>query len=265
MTASAIYTGSVVHARWKPVRHRLRYRALYLLLDLDELAELTRRLRLFSTRRFNLFGFRARDHADGSDRSLRLQVETHLRRAGIEPDGGPIRLLAMPRVLGMVFNPLSVYFCHRADGSLAALLYEVNNTFGERHSYLIPTAGDVACAADKVLRQSCAKRFYVSPFLDMSLTYHFRVTVPDERASVVVQTHDADGPILTALFAGTRAPLTDANLCRAFLRHPLLAMQVLGAIHWEALKLWRKGMRLRPRPTPPVEAVSITLPAEPNR
>jgi DUF1365 family protein len=264
MTASAIYTGSVIHARWKPVRHRLRYRALYLLLDLDELPDLGRRLRLFSIRRFNLFGFRERDHGDGRDRSLRLHVETHLRRAGIEPDGGAIRLLAMPRVLGTVFNPLSVYFCHRADGSLAAVLYEVNNTFGERHSYLIPAASG-AGAADKVLRQSCAKRFYVSPFLDMGLSYHFRITVPDERSSVVVQTHDAAGPILTAMFAGTRAPLTDASLCRAFLRHPLLAMQVLGAIHWEALKLWRKGLRLRPRPAPPAEPVSITLPAEPNR
>ncbi|HTO82288.1 MAG TPA: DUF1365 family protein [Methylomirabilota bacterium] len=265
MSASAIYTGRVMHARWRPVRHRLRYEALYLLLDLDELPELSRRLRLFSTRGFNLFGFLERDHGDGGDRSLRLYVETHLRRAGIEPDGGPIRLLAMPRVLGTVFNPLSLFFCHRADGTLAAVLYEVNNTFGERHSYLIPATRDAGATADRVLRQSCAKCFYVSPFLDMPLTYHFRVAPPADRASVVVQTHDADGPILTAVFAGTRAPLTDANLCRAFLRHPLLAMQVLGAIHWEALKLWRKGLRVRPRPAPPDEAVSITLPADMNR
>ena len=266
MTVSAIYTGSIVHTRRKPVRHRLRYRALYLLLDLDELAEIGRRLRLFSTRRFNLFGFRDRDHGDGHDGALRLYVETHLRRAGIEPDGGAIRLLAMPRVLGTVFNPLSVYFCHHADGSLAAMLYEVNNTFGERHSYLIPVSGGGdGAAADTVLRQTCVKRFYVSPFLDMTLTYRFRVMLPAERASVVVQTLDADGPILTAVFAGTRGPLTDANLCRAFLRHPLLAMQVLGAIHWEALKLWRKGLRLRSRPAPPAEPVTITLPAETNR
>jgi DUF1365 family protein len=261
MSASAIYAGRVLHARWRPVRHRLGYRALYLLLDLDELPELSRRLRLFSTGGFNLFGFRERDHGGGSDRPLRSYVESHLRRAGIEADGGPIRLLAMPRVLGTVFNPLSVYFCHRADGTLAAVLYEVNNTFGERHSYLIPAG----TTAGGVLRQSCAKCFYVSPFLDMKLTYHFRVAPPGERASVVVQTHDSEGPILTAVFAGARAPLTDANLCRAFLRHPLLAMQVLGAIHWEALKLWRKGLRVRPRPAPPHQAVSITLPADMNR
>ncbi|HTY69073.1 MAG TPA: DUF1365 family protein [Alphaproteobacteria bacterium] len=261
MSASAIYTGRVMHARWRPVRHRLRYRALYLLLDLDELPELSRRLRFFSARRFNLFGFRERDHGAGAGRPLRSYVEDHLRQAGIEPDGGPIRLLAMPRVLGTVFNPLSVYFCHRADGTLAAMLYEVNNTFGERHSYLIPAGA----AADAVLRQTCAKCFYVSPFLDMPLTYHFRVAPPGERANVVVQAHDAGGPILTAVFAGARAPLTDANLWRAFWRHPLLAMQVLGAIHWEALKLWRKGLRVRPRPAPPTEAVSITLPADMNR
>lgn len=160
----------------------------------------------------------------------------------------------MPRVLGMVFNPLTVYFCHRADGGLQAMLYEVNNTFGQRHSYLIPVTGDVRGA----LRQRCDKRFYVSPFMDMGLSYAFRVTLPDESLSLGVDAHDAAGPVLLAAFTGRRRPLTDARLLAAFLAHPLLAGRVLGGIHWGALKLWWKGMRLRPRPAPPAEAVTIS-------
>ena len=265
MTVSAIYTGIITHTRVKPVRHRLRYRGLYLLLDLDELSVLERSLRLFSTNRFNVFGFFARDHGDGKDQPLRAQIETSLRHAGIEPDGGAIRLLCMPRVLGTVFNPLSVYFCHRADGALAAILYEVHNTFGERHSYLIPVQPDEAGNVPRVIRQSCAKNFYVSPFMDMALTYHFRVGPPGERVSVVIGAHDADGPVMSAAFAGTREMLSDANLVKVFIRHPLLALQVLGGIHWEALKLWRKGLKLRSRPAPPAEPVSIAQSAQANR
>jgi DUF1365 family protein len=250
---SAIYTGSVVHTRLRPVHHRLRYRVLFLLLDLDELPALEQRLRLFSSRRFNLFSFRARDHLDGTDTDLRVQVERALRDADIIPDGGPIRLLCMPRILGGAFNPLSIFFCHGADGALRAVLYEVNNTFRQRHSYLLPVTDP-----DEVpLRQACAKRFHVSPFMDMDLRYRFRLVPPGAKAAVAIDVRDEDGTIMSAGFAGRRSALTDANLWRGFLRHPLLAVRVLGGIHWEALKLWRKGLRLRPRPAPPPTAISI--------
>jgi DUF1365 family protein len=253
MTVSAIYAGRVVHTRARPVRHRLSYRSFHLLLDLDELPQLAAGLRLFSTERFNLFGFSGRKHGDGSATPLRQQIDQHLCRAGIDPEGGAIRLLCMPSVLGASFNPLSIYFCHGADGRLSAVLYEVNNTFGQRHSYLIPLSDRTSTP----LRQSCAKQFHVSPFMEMAMTYHFRVTPPAERVAVAISAVDAAGPMLTAAFAGERRDLTDANLARAFLRHPLLALQVLGAIHWEAAKLWRKGLSSRPRPLPPSEPVSI--------
>jgi DUF1365 family protein len=253
VTLSAIYAGSVVHTRLRPVRHRLRYRMLSLLLDLDELPELARRLTLFSVNRWNLFQFRDRDHGDGTDTKLRPQIETQLRRAGIEPDGGPIRVLCMPRIAGMVFNPLSVFYCHRRDGALAALLYEVNNTFGQRHSYLIP----IGAQGQPELRHFCAKQFHVSPFMDMAMTYHFRLALPAERVAVAIEGRDAAGPVISAAFAGRRSPLTDWHLLKAFLRHPLLAMQVLGAIHWEALKLWRKGVKIRRLPPLPADPVSI--------
>src|SRR5262245_25752722 len=126
-----------MHRRIKPKPHKLRYRVFWALLDLDELPALSRRLRLFSFERFNLFGFYTADHGDGSDISLRDQAEKHLADAGIDLDGGAIKLLCMPRILGFVFNPISVYYCYRRDGGLAALIYEVHNTFGQRHSYLI--------------------------------------------------------------------------------------------------------------------------------
>ncbi len=253
---TALYVGSVVHTRLRPVRHRLRYRMMTLLLDLDELPLLSRRLRLFSAERFNLFAFFGRDHLAGDDTPLRIQVETQLARAGIAPDGGRIRLLCMPRVFGAVFNPLSVFFCHAANGDLRAVLYEVNNTFGQRHSYLIP----VSDPQQRVHRQRCAKQFYVSPFMEMAMDYHFRIVAPAHRVSIAIEAHDASGPILSAGFTGQRLALSDASLLRTLLRHPMLAAQVLGGIHWEALKLWRKGMRIQPRPAPPPEPVTI-LPA----
>lgn len=256
MTISAIYHGQVVHTRFRPVHHRLQHRLMWLLLDLDELPMLARRLRLFSLNRFNLVDFRDRDHGDGSSVPLRAQVEKALAGAGLEPDGGAIRVLCMPRVLGTVFNPLSVFFCHRADGRLRAMLYEVNNTFGDRHSYLIPIAGDAA--HQSVLRQSCAKQLHVSPFMDMAMTYHFRVTPPGGRAVVAIEGRDAEGPMIAAVFAGRRHDLTDANLLRACATRPLLGVQVLGAIHWEALKLWRKGVRWRARPQPRADGMSVT-------
>jgi uncharacterized protein len=256
---SAIYSGSVAHTRFRPAHHRLHYHMFTLLLDLDELPKIAASVRVLSFNRFNLFGFHERDHLAGDSEPLRIQVERQLARAGVSLDGGAISLLCMPRVLGGAFNPLSVFFCYGAEGELRAVLYEVHNTFGERHSYLIPTTDPWA----EVQRQQCDKRFFVSPFMEMAMHYHFRLTMPAERATVAIEAHDTNGRILSACFAGRRQELTSANLLRAFTRHPLLALQVLGSIHWEALKLWRKGVRWRPKPPPPGEQVSIIQPQRP--
>ena len=252
MSVSGLYRAEVIHVRHKPVAHRLHHRALYVLLDVDEAPSLARRLRFFSCGRFNLVSWHERDHGDGGARQLRVQIEAHLARAGIDLEGGPIRVLCMPRVLGMVFNPLSIFFCHARDGRIAAVLYEVNNTFGERHAYLIPAAEEAG-----VLRQRCEKRFYVSPFMPMALTYSFRLAEPGERLAVRITARDSTGKVLTAALGARREALADRRLLRAALRSPLLAWQVLAAIHWEALKLWRKGLPLRPRPPAPGRAVSF--------
>jgi DUF1365 family protein len=252
---SCLYTGTVMHRRFKPRAHKLSYRVFWALFDLDELPRLSARLRLFSLERFNIFGFRNADHGDGSGRPLRQQVEAHLAAAGIALDGGAIRLLCMPRLLGFVFNPISVYYCYHRDGALKAMLYEVHNTFGQRHSYLIPVDAD----SSEPLEQRCLKAFYVSPFMDMDIAYRFRVKPPAERVTLVIESADAKGPVLTASLAGTRQELTDAALLRTFAAFPFMTLKVVAGIHWEAAKLWVKGMRLRPRPPAP-EPLSIVAP-----
>ncbi|UOK72433.1 DUF1365 domain-containing protein [Ancylobacter polymorphus] len=252
--ASALYAGEVMHVRLKPRRHRLAYRLFSLLLDLDEIDGLDRRLRLFSRGRFNLFSLHDRDYADPAAGPLKAQVERLLVAAGLEPDGGPIRLLTLPRLLGYAFNPLSVYFCHRRDGALLALLYEVNNTFGQRHSYLIP----VAPGEGTPLRQKAEKRFYVSPFMDMGLTYAFRVHPPGEDLRIAILASDTEGPVLSAVHSATRRPLNDGELLRAALSYPLLTLKVIAGIHWEALFIWAKGIGLRPRPKAPDAPVTVS-------
>lgn len=237
--ASALYAGGVVHQRLRPRRHRLQRRVFWLLLDLEEIDGLDRRLRLFSRNRPNLFSFFDRDHGDGSGRTLKAQVEARLAAIGVDLAGGAIRLLTMPRVFGYVFNPISVYYCHAADGRLAALSYEVSSTFGERRWYdlAVPPGDDGG-----PFRQSCAKSLYVSPFMEMEMRYRFRGHAPDERVALTVGCDDADGPLLSASLWGERRPLTNGALARAALAFPLLTWKVVAAIHWEALRLWLKGV-----------------------
>lgn len=267
MTASGLYVGEVVHRRSRTFEHRLHYRVWMVLADLDELEGLQDRLRLLGRGRFGLISFRPSDHGDRSGHPLRAQVENHLAQAGIDIAGGPIRLLTMPRILGYGFNPISVFFCHTPDGALAALLYEVTNTFHERHSYLVavpsppPPGGGgppeaVEGAGPALIRQTADKQLFVSPFMDRDLTYDFTVRPPGDAVSVVVAVRRGDTPILTASFAGQRRPLTDGQLLRAFLTHPLLTWKVTLGIHWEALKIMFKGARYRHRGAPPVHPVT---------
>jgi hypothetical protein len=252
VTHSALYDGLVTHQRHSPRRHALRYRLFQLLIDLDELPSLDRRLRLFAHNRLALFSLHDHDHGAGDGRPLRQYVEATLRDAGLDIAGGPIRLLTLPRVLGYVFNPLSLYYCHRPSGELVAVILEVTNTFGERHSYLVEAgSGDV-------VRRSCAKAFFVSPFLGLEMTYDFRLTQPGERVATAIHGRDLAGDlVIAATFAGERRALDDAALLRAFLSHPLITLKVTLGIHWEALKLLTKGVRLRRKPSPPSRPVSV--------
>ncbi len=237
---SAIYRGEVVHERRRPKRHRLRYRVFSMLLDLDELPALDRRFRLFGYNRWAPLAFFDRDHGPTSGAALRPWVEARMREAGLEPDGGRIRLLCYPRIFGYVFNPLSVFFCYRQDGTLAAILYEVCNTYSERHTYVMPVRDPEAA----VIQQECAKALYVSPFIGMDADYRFRIIAPAGTVSIVIRQEDAQGLLLAAAFRGQRLALSDRSLARSLVAFPLLTFKIIAAIHWEAAKLWAKGFRV---------------------
>lgn len=249
---SALYVGRVRHHRFRPRPHALTYRVFWMLLDLDEVEQLSAKLKFFSHDRFNLYALRMSDFGDRSGRPLRPQIEQVLEKAGIAHDGGPIRLLTMPRILGYAFNPLSTYFCYRRDGSLCATVYEVHNTFGEIHSYVAPAA-----TADGVTRQETGKVFHVSPFMDLDMLYLFTVTPPEDRVSVAIEGSDPEGRLITAVLSGERMELSDAALLRLLATHPLLTLKVTAAIHWHALRLLAKRISWRRHPGAPAHAFSL--------
>lgn len=238
---SALYSGRVVHERMRPKRHRLSYRVFMLLLDLDEIDALDRSLKRFSRARLNLIGFHDRDHLDDPDASLKEVALAKLRAEGL--DAARISVLAMPRILGKGFNPLSVFFCHDADGKLVATIHAVRNTFGQRHDYVLPARRTVGGWVE----QDARKAFYVSPFLPMDLRYGFEIAPPAEAVHVGVDVLDEEGLVLAATFSGERRDLTDPAIWKALAGHPWQVAGILAAIHWEALKLVAKGFRIFPQ------------------
>jgi DUF1365 family protein len=247
--AAALYVGDVMHARLKPMGHRFSYRVMSLLIDLDRLGEADAQTPLFGVNRAALYGFHERDHGPRDGSSLRAYAQTCAAPHDIDLTGGRVLLLCYPRLLGYTFNPLSTFFCYRADGALAMIIYEVRNTFGAIHAYALPVRpGEQSCAG---IRQQQAKLFYVSPFLEMAMRYHFRVSPPGEAVKLRILETDAEGPVLAATFNGRRRALTSAALLRAFVGLPLVTFKIMAAIHWEALRLWIKGARLVPRPADP--------------
>ena len=249
---ACLYSCRVMHRRRVAPLYRFVYRVFYLLLDIDRIDEAARGTRLFSHNRFNLLAFHDRDHGDRSGR-LRPWAEALLGGAGIALDGGRIRLLALPRLLGHVFNPISLWYCEHRDGSLRAVVAEVSNTFGERHCYLL-SAGGAPMAYEAPLDK--AKCFHVSPFMDLEGRYRFNVGAPGERLRLVIHETRQGLPLLDAAMAGERRPLRDGTILRLAALMPLMTLKVVVAIHWEALKLWLRGARFHSKPAPPGAEIS---------
>jgi uncharacterized protein len=243
--AAALYVGQVMHARLKPFLHRFSYRVMSLLIDLDRLDEANGLSRLFGVNRAALYSFHEIDHGPRDGSSLRAYAQACAQAHDIDLTGGRVRLLCYPRLFGYAFNPLSVYFCHRADGDLALIIYEVRNTFGEIHAYVLPVRPEDASLAG--IRQVQDKTFYVSPFIAMASRYHFRISPPSDYFRLRILQTDEDGPLLAATFAGARRRLTSASLLRSLVLLPLVSFKIIAAIHWQALRLWVKGARLVPR------------------
>jgi DUF1365 family protein len=226
-----------MHARLKPMGHRFSYRVMSLLIDLDRLAVADRLSPLFGVNRAALYSFHEADHGMRDGSSLRAYVQRCAAERGIDLTDGRVLLLCYPRLLGYTFNPLSVYFCHRADGELALLIYEVRNTLGDIHPYVLPVAPDEISDAGVRQQQD----------IEMAMRYHFRVRPPGARVQLRILETDREGPLLAATFNGRHRMLNTKELLCAFFAFPLVTMKVMAAIHWEALRLWLKGARLVPR------------------
>lgn len=251
--------GSVRHARLRPAAHRFAYRSFFLRLPLRALARRPLALRWLTVNRSGLFSLRDADHGDG--RPALAWIEATLAQAGIVDADGEIWLHTFPRVLGYVFNPVSFWLCHRADGALRAIVCEVNNTFGEKHCYLLAHADGRPLRWGEEL--GAAKAFHVSPFCRVAGRYRFRFMLAAPRAGAEgarfiarIDHDDADGPLLLTSIEGRLAPLTDAALARAFFAYPAFTFGVMARIHWQALKLWLKRVPFFSKPAPP--AVLLT-------
>src|SRR6202040_1011864 len=200
--AAALYFGKVMHARLKPVGHRFSYRVMSLLIDLDRLDAADRQSPLFGVNRAALYSFNEADHGDRDGSPLRTYAQVRAAEHGIDLTGGRVLLLCYPRLLGYTFNPLSVYFCYRADSGLALIIYEVRNTFGAIHAYALPVKpGEMS---DAGIRQEQDKLFYVSPFVEMAMRYRFRVLPPGDCVKLRILETDSEGPLLAATFNGRR-------------------------------------------------------------
>ena len=235
---SSIYTGNVIHKRFKPKIHSFNYKVFSLLIDLSELELLDKKLKLFSYNKFNIISFYNKDHGPRDSSSLKNWVEDNLKKNNIDTNGIQIKLLCYPRIFGYVFNPLSVFYIYDKNLNLISILYEVKNTFGEQHTYIFKSDKN-----QNLIQHVCKKKFHVSPFIEMDCTYFFRVLKPTNKISVIIDQHDNEGKILYASQDGTRIDLNNKNLILSYLKHPLMTFKIILAIHFEAFKLWAKGIK----------------------
>jgi len=251
--AAVIYTGRVMHRRERPLDYRFSYPVFSLLLDIDAVEALAASSRLFAYNRTGLFAFHDRDHGPGDGSPLRPWMEQLLQHHGIDLEGGSIQLLCFPRLLGYAFNPLSIWYCRHRDGALRAVLCEVRNTFGERHSYLLHDAGGALAWPVRAVQTKC---FHVSPFLPMGLGYRFRLSRPGQQLGIAIHCFEGSKLLMAAAQAARAQPFSDRNLLRCFLSMPLMTFKVMAMIHWQALKLLLRGAPLYRKPRPPAKEIT---------
>ncbi len=237
LKSSKIYVGKVIHRRFKPKNHYFKYRVFSLLIDLDDLNEIDNKIKLFSYNKFNIISFFDKDHGDRDGTSLKNWVKKKLENIGVDDKEIKIKLFCYPRILGYVFNPLSVFFIYDKNDKIISIFYEVKNTFGEQHTYIFKAEDN------ETLRNSCVKKFHVSPFIDMECNYKFRVNKPSDKISVIIDQSDNDGKLLFASQDGTAKEFSNKNLFVSYIFHPLMTFKVIVAIHYEAFKLWLKGIK----------------------
>jgi len=236
---SCIYSGFVTHRRFKPKRHFFSYKIFSLLIDLNEIENLGKKINFFSYNKFNILSFYDKDHGPRDGNSLIAWVKSTLTSAKINIGSGTVKLLCYPRIFGYAFNPLSIFYCYDENSELKAILYEVKNTFNEQHTYVFS-----APSSSNLILHKCEKKFYVSPFMEMKTFYNFRLLNPGKILNVFIKQGDSQGTLLTACQVGKKIEMSSRNLLFQFLKHPLMSFKVILAIHFEALRLWVKGVKL---------------------
>ena len=239
MMQPCLYRGTVTHRRLRPVPHALSYRVAAIFVNVDELDKATKSVHGLSYNRFNLFGIYDRDHGGGKTTIAEYAWKLVRQKPGTEVIT-QIFMLCYPRLLGFVFNPLSTYFCVDAAGQVRLMIYEVHNTFGGRHAYVTEV---IEPGAPNFFQT--AKTFAVSPFNKIEGHYSLKASAPAEKVSVGVALTTPEGPTLNAYFSAARQALTTGNLLRVFFGYPLMTLKVVAAIHYEALKLWLKGLKVQ--------------------
>ena len=234
---SVIYNGKVIHRRFKPKEHYFKYNVFSLLIDLDELEIIQNKIKIFSYNKFNIISFYETDHGPRDGTSLKKWIIKNLKDIGINNENIQIKLLCYPRIFGYTFNPLSVFFIYDQNSRLISILYEVKNTFGEQHTYIFKTDDN------ETIINNCSKKFHDSPFIEMECHYYFRVLKPSDKISVIIDQIDKDGKLLYASQDGNARELNEKNLLISYISHPLMTLKIIVAIHYEALKLWLKGIK----------------------
>ncbi len=252
--ALRLHKGHTTHQRSAPFIHRFRYRLALIDIDIDRLDDAAAQSALFSVDKPGLFSFRRKDHANHDGTDLRTWAETKLTAAGIELDGGPIRLVTFPRHAFYKFAPISLWLGHGPDGALRGIIYEVNNTFGETHCYVAATPGPARH------RHSADKAFHVSPFFDVSGRYRFTLRSDDDALSLSVETLHEGAQTHVATIKTKASPATTPAFAALAITRPIASLAVTLAIHWQALKLWIKGAKYVPKPTPPSRPQTIAAP-----
>ena len=235
---SYIYTGSVIHKRFKPTIHSFKYKVFSLLIDLAELDTLQKNLKIFSYNKFNIVSFFDVDHGPRDGSPVENWVKDNLKKNNQEYEDVQIKLLCYPRIFGYVFNPLSVFYIYDNKSNLISIMHEVKNTFGEQHVYIFKVNKN-----ENLVQQICKKKFHVSPFINMNCVYFFRILKPGNKISVIIDVQDPEGKILYASQDGIKSELNNASLIKSYLKHPLMTFKVIVAIHFEAFKLWIKKIR----------------------
>ncbi len=254
LPALRLFRGHTIHQRSMPFVHRFKYGLALIDIDIDRLDEAAKLSSLFSVDSANLFSFRPRDHGGRAAHELRSWAVGQFQTAGINLEGGSIRLVSFPRHLFYKFAPISLWLGHGSDGALKGILYEVKNTFGESHTYVAATPGN------KRHQHDTAKAFHVSPFFDVSGTYKFTLRWDANDLNLVVATYKDGSQTHVATITAKARPATSAAFAKLALTKPISSLAVTLAIHWQALKLWLKGAKYHSKPKQSSERTTIATP-----